>query len=127
MKLLFDDTMKSLSSNAYAWQNLNYAIAHDAAVVKHIANLNAVTSGQTGQTANEQTVSPERTGAGDALAAAAYPANRTIDTATASVATAAAGVATANQSVADAVANLMNAITAAVTQSAGKASQSAGS
>lgn len=61
-------------------------------------------STQTGDTEAQQTVTPIRTGIGDTMAAASYPANRTIDTATAGTAVAAEGVATANQAIADALA-----------------------
>ena len=53
--------------NARALQSLQVRIAEDAQTIKQLAALNVVTSAQTGQTENEQTVSPVRTGTGDAL------------------------------------------------------------
>lgn len=132
MKLLFDDTMSLLSrqrsngiSQDQAWETLRYQTAADAQVVKHLAQLNAVTSGQTGQTEGEQTVSPIRTGTGDTVAAASYPANRAVDTATATVADAAAGIATANEALSTALAQLVNAVNTILVAAAGNAAGTA--
>lgn len=65
-------------------------------------------STQAGSTEAQQAVSPIRTGVGDTLASASYPANRTIDTASAGTAVAAEGVATANQALADALATAVS-------------------
>lgn len=113
-------------TNARAWEALKLRIAQNRESFDHFVQMTSAaataTAEQTGQTENEQAVTPIRTAAGDSLAAAAYPANRAIDTATATVADAAAGIATANQSIADAVANLVNALTAVVVTAAGGAS-----
>lgn len=121
MKLLFDDTMAHLGrvrtvsfSHDNAWETLRFTTAQDAQVVKHLAQLNVVTSAQTGATENEQTVSPAGTAASETAKGAVADAG-------AGIATAAEGIATANQSIADAVANLMNALTATVVASAGNA------
>lgn len=73
MKLLFDDTMSFLTRNRgnnstvdNAWNAFNLQVAHDAQVVKHLAQLNVVTSAQTGQTENQQTVSPAGTAESEA-------------------------------------------------------------
>jgi hypothetical protein len=86
MKLLFDDVQCHLSrtrgvssSHDNAWETLRYQIAHDSQVVKHLAQLQSVTAGQTGDTANQQTVSPVRTATADNVAAGATPANRVVD------------------------------------------------
>jgi hypothetical protein len=88
MKLLFDDTLSFLSrvrTNASgfdnAWNAYALSIATDAQTAKHLANINAVISGQTGQSADQQTVSPIRTGAADNLAAGGAPTNRVTDAA----------------------------------------------
>lgn len=122
MKLLFDDVMSHLSrvrsvaqSQDNAWETLRFTSAQDAQVVKHLAQLNVVTAAQTGQTENEQTVSPAGTAASETAKGAVADAG-------AGIAVAAEGVATANQAIADAVANLVNALTAVVVTASGGAS-----
>lgn len=53
--------------DARAWAALKLRTAHNAATVDHLADVAALSSDQTGQTENEQTVSPVRTGTGDAI------------------------------------------------------------
>jgi hypothetical protein len=113
-KALYDDTQSDVSFNRKsifrhqdAWETLRLRNAQFAASFDHALLASIAASNQTGQTENQQTVSPIRTATGDTLSAAAYPANRTVDTATAAEAVAAAGVATANQAVADALAQFI--------------------
>jgi|SRR6185437_4868568 len=84
-------------SDSRAWGALRLLIAHNTEAFSHTVRMASATAGQTGQTENQQTVTPIRTGAGDYLASGSIPANRATDVA-------AAGVATANQSIADALA-----------------------
>lgn len=112
MKLLFDTVMglqtamlkdnqvdaRRREDNGAALDNL---VKTNAAVITHLSNLQALTASQTGATANEQTVSPIRTGAADTEvqqpAGATYPPIRNVDqtgsTATGAVQTALAGQA----------------------------------
>jgi hypothetical protein len=131
-KLTYDDVMADISesrkvknSHDNAWETLRFRMASNAATVDHFVNVAAATADQTGETSNQQTTDPIRTGVGDTLAASSYTANRAVDTATATVAVAAAGVATANQAIADAVANLVNAVTASVVAANGVAASTA--
>lgn len=79
-KILQDSTMSRENQaildnqeDSRAWSQLKLRIATNAATVDHLANVFALqataTAQQTGQTEDEQTVSPIRTGAGDAIAA----------------------------------------------------------
>jgi hypothetical protein len=93
IKYLFDrmmmlDNQAALDnqSNARAYAALNLRRESNAATIEHLGQLNAVISAQTGDTSDQQTVSPIRTGAGDNLAAGSVPSNRTIDTASAGIA-----------------------------------------
>jgi hypothetical protein len=97
LKLLFDNVMQVMQqgitdnqANARAYAAINLRRAENAATVDHLANMNVVISAQTGDTSNQQTVSPIRTGTGDTVAASAYTPNRTVDTANGAVA---AGIA----------------------------------
>lgn len=83
--------------NARIWNAFNFMVAQNNEAFNTATKFNSITSDQTGQTENQQSVTPIRTGAGDYLAAGAVPANRATDVA-------AAGVATANQAIADALA-----------------------
>lgn len=134
MKLLFDDTMADLSAarkaaarHADAWESLRYRMAQDAQSFSHAVNMGTILSGQAGATEAQQSVSPIRTGTGDTVAAASYPANRAVDTSSASVAAAAAGIATANEAVSAAVANFLNSITALLAAATGKGASQASS
>ena len=122
MKLLFDNTLAHLgrvqtvaASHDNAWETLRFTTAQDAQVVKHLAQLATVAANQTGQTENQQTVSPAGTAASETAKGAVADAGS-------GIAVAAEGVAVANQSIADAVANLMNALTAVIVNSSGGAS-----
>jgi hypothetical protein len=135
-KLLYDDTSsdisinrKSLMRHQDAWETLRLRNSQFSASFDHALLAAVAISNQTGSTENQQSVSPIRTGIGDTKAAAAYPANRTIDTATAGVAVAAEGVATANQALADALATAVSffnqglaALSSVLTTAAGGAS-----
>lgn len=110
-KALYDDTQSDVSNNRKslmrhqdAWETLRLRNANFHASIDHAILAGVVTANQTGQTENEQAVTPIRTGIGDTMAAASYPANRAVDTSDATVSVAAAGVATANQAIADALA-----------------------
>ena len=92
MKLLYDTTMALLmqsvadnQANARSYAALNLRRAENAATIDHLGSLNAVISAQAGDTSDQQTTDPIRTGAADALAAAAYTPNRTVDTASAGI------------------------------------------
>ena len=136
LKLLYDDTSSDISINrkslmrhqdAWETQRLRDSAFHssfDHALLAAVAIAN-----QTGGTESQQAVTPIRTGIGDTMAAASYPANRTIDTATAGTAVADEGVATAKQALADAIVDFQNlmmqgiaALQAVVTTAAGGAS-----
>jgi hypothetical protein len=74
MKLLFDTVMsrenQSILDNqedARAWAALKLSIATDAQTAKQLAVMQNITSAQTGETEDQQTVSPVRTGTGDAI------------------------------------------------------------
>lgn len=96
-KMLAEDTISDISINrksllrhqdAWETQRIRQAQFHssfDNALLAAVAIAN-----QTGGTADQQTVSPIRTGAGDNLAAGAVPSNRVVDNAGAAVA---AGIA----------------------------------
>lgn len=108
LKMLAEDTIsdisinrKSLMRHQDAWETQRLRQAQFHASFDHALLAAVAIANQTGATENQQDVTPIRTGTGDALASAAYPANRTIDTATAGTAVAAEGVATANQALAD--------------------------
>jgi hypothetical protein len=113
-KLLYDDTASDVSNNRKslmrhqdAWETLRLRNSQFAASFDHALLAAVAISNQTGSTENQQAVSPIRTGIGDTMAAAAYPANRAVDTSDATVSVAAAGVATANQAIADALAQFI--------------------
>ena len=88
-----------------AMNNLTLAAAQDAQVVKHLAQLNVITAAQTGATENEQTVTPIRTGAGDAIAAVPGVA--------------AGGEAVSAQAVATSLGNLASALVSVITATGG--------
>jgi hypothetical protein len=135
-KLLYDDTSSDISINRKslfrhqdAWETLRLRNSQFAASFDHALLAAVAIANQTGGTDNQAAVTPIRTGIADTMAAASYPANRTIDTATAGTAVAAEGVATANQAIADALAQfiaLMNqgvaALQSVLTTAAGGAS-----
>jgi hypothetical protein len=113
-KALYDDTQsdvsinrKSLFRHQDAWETLRLRNAQFAASFDHALLASVAIANQTGQTEDQQSVTPIRTGIGDTMAAASYPANRAIDTSDATVSVAAAGVATANQAIADALAQFI--------------------
>jgi hypothetical protein len=88
LKLLFDNAMALMQQsvadnqrNARAYAAIDLRRAENAATIDHLSNVNAVISAQTGQTSDQQTTSPIRTGTGDNLAAGAAPTNRVTDTA----------------------------------------------
>ena len=114
-KLLYDDTASDISINRKsllrhqdAWETLRLRNSQFAASFDHALLAAVAIANQAGGTESQQTVSPIRTGIGDTMAAAAYPANRGIDTADEATAVAAAGVATANQALADALATAVS-------------------
>ena len=129
IKLLFDeelDSRRELQARARAWEAVSLDMAQtasrraqNAATFDHFVSMTSAaataTAEQTGQTENEQTVSPAGTAASETAKGAVADAG-------AGVAVAAEGVATANQSIADAVANLMNALTAVIVTASGGAS-----
>jgi hypothetical protein len=53
--------------SARAWEELKLAQARDMHIVTHMSQLNALISAQTGDTSDQQTTSPVRTGTGDAI------------------------------------------------------------
>ena len=74
MKQLVDDNMEHSRRRASndadfdkAMNGLTLAKAHDAQVVAHLADMNAVISAQVSNIETQQTVSPVRTGTGDAI------------------------------------------------------------
>ena len=74
MKVIADDAAADArrrqannGSHDNAWETLGFAIAQDNQTAKHLATLGLVQVGQTGATENQQTVSPVRTGTGDAV------------------------------------------------------------
>jgi hypothetical protein len=70
IKLLFDeelDNRREALARQRAWEDLSLRKAQNAATVDHLVNVAAVTSNQTGQTEDQQTVSPVRTATGDAI------------------------------------------------------------
>lgn len=74
MKLLFDTVMSRENQaildnqeDSRAWAALKLSIATDAQTAKQLAVLQNITSAQTGETEDQQTVSPVRTGTGDAI------------------------------------------------------------
>lgn len=89
-KALYDDTQsdvsinrKSLMRHQDAWETLRLRNAQFAASFDHALLAGVAIGSQTGNTADQQTISPIRTGLGDTMAGAVYPPNRTIDSATA--------------------------------------------
>jgi hypothetical protein len=75
---LQNQSLADNQQNSRAWDEINLAAARDsqkikytadvdAATIKHLAQLNILASAQTGQTENQQTVSPVRTATGDAI------------------------------------------------------------
>lgn len=56
-------------SDSRAWNELKLTEARDAGTIKYLASVAALATDQTGQTENQQTTSPIRSGAGDAIAA----------------------------------------------------------
>lgn len=81
------DNRREVLGNDRAWEDLKLRKAQNASTFDHFINMttagSTATAQQTGQTENEQTTSPIRTGVGDNLAAGALPANRAIDSSTA--------------------------------------------
>ena len=95
--------------NARAWRALTLRHAKNTETVDHLTDVGIVADTQTGETENDQTVSPERTGTGDVIAAQPAGTLAAIDTSKIAGAVAGAGVAAA----ADAIAN--NNVTAQAT------------
>lgn len=58
-------------AHARELRSFDLTVAQDAHTVRHLADVAALTSGQTGETENQQAVDPVRTGTGDALVAPA--------------------------------------------------------
>lgn len=54
-------------ANSRAWDAFSLSVAQDAQKVKHLSEIALLTSQQTGETENQQTVSPVRTATGDAI------------------------------------------------------------
>lgn len=71
-------TARSLS-NARAWDQIAQDSARRSLDFYSLVSFNAAVAGQTGDTSNQQTTSPVRTGAADNVAAGATPANRITD------------------------------------------------
>lgn len=97
LKMLYDDTSSDISINRKsllrhqdAWETQRLRQAQFHASFDHALLAAVATSNQTGATEGQQSVTPIRTGVGDAVAAGAYPANRVTDAADAAVA---AGIA----------------------------------
>jgi hypothetical protein len=74
MKQLIDDNQEHSRRRASndadfdkAMNQITISAAQDAQTVKHLATINMLTASQTGATENEQTISPVRTGTGDAI------------------------------------------------------------
>jgi hypothetical protein len=74
MKVLADDNMEHSRRRASndadydkALNQIHLTERTDAQTLKHLAAINLLTSSQTGQTENQQTVSPVRTATGDAI------------------------------------------------------------
>jgi len=67
------DNRRELLARERAWEDLKLRKAQNAATFDHFVDMTTAgataASQQTGQTENQQTVSPIRTGAGDAIAA----------------------------------------------------------
>src|SRR5580693_1409596 len=87
MKLICDDAAadsrrrnSNNGSHDQAWESFRFRVANEAQTISHLAALNVITTAQTGDTDNQQSVNPIRTGAGDNVAAGATPANRITDT-----------------------------------------------
>lgn len=98
-----DADRKKTSRISDAWDTMRL-FQHQSLVFKaHLADVNAITSGQVGQGNVLQTDSPIRTGTGDTVAASAYPANRAVDVSSAATSVAAAAVSTANSAIAAAI------------------------
>jgi len=74
MKQLVDDNMEHARRRASndadfdkAMNQITISAAQDAQTAKHLATINLLTASQTGETENQQTVSPVRTATGDAI------------------------------------------------------------
>lgn len=133
-KLLYDDTSsdisinrKSLMRHQDAWETLRLRNAQFAASFDHALLTGVAIQSQTGNAADQQTVSPIRTAAGDSTVqmppGAAYPANRSMDSGLAD-ATNATGVATSD--IVASIAKLTDAINALLLRSAGTGAAAAG-
>ena len=97
--LMVDMRQQTLDAQAHArTMNLISARqANNAATVDNLSAINTITSDQTGQTENQQTVSPIRTGTGDTIAAS--PAGTLNAEDASKIAGAVAGAATASNNV----------------------------
>lgn len=137
MKLLFDDTMSDISHNrkqlmrhSDAWETLRLLQAQNAAFTSHLANVNAVGSGQVGTTEGQASVTPIRTGAADTQtqqpAGAVYPPIRNVDqtsaTANGAVNAAIAELTSQMANLTTTVTNLANALAPVLVNAAGGAS-----
>jgi hypothetical protein len=132
MKVIFDrfaalmgQGVEDNQNNARAWANLSLRQATNAATIDNLAAMGTIISGQTGDTSNQQTTSPRRTGAGDTDAAGSATANRSVDNATAGTAQAASvGLAATFQQVLQAISD-NNAVIAQAMQTLQKLQTSA--
>ncbi len=86
VKLLFDeelDDRRTYRSFSQGWETLRLLQAQNTAVFSHAVNMGSLLSAQAGVTENQASVSPIRTGAGDAQnqqpAGSVYPPNRNVD------------------------------------------------
>lgn len=119
MKLLFDDVMSDISHDRKTSLRLSeqaqlqaVRAQTNANTIDHLVNAALVIAMSTGQTENEQTVSPIRTSTADAPLAAE-------GTSDAGVAVSAQGTAVAAQAVATSLGNLASALVPIITASAG--------
>jgi hypothetical protein len=74
MKIICDDAASDArrrqsnnGSHDNAWESFRFRVANEAQTVSHLAALNVVTTAQTGDTDNQQSVNPVRTATGDAI------------------------------------------------------------
>lgn len=134
MKLLFDSTMTLMNQAALDNQTDARRRMSNASTVDHLVNVAGamalLTATQTGQTSNEQTVSPVRTAAGDAIVGSEGISADTVATANAAVAASLGNLASALVPIITAAGGVVSAQTLAallpvVVASAGAASSSA--
>lgn len=102
--------------NARALQSLQVRSSEDAQTIKQLATLGVISAGQTGMTENQASVSPVRTGTGDAIVggvgvSAEQVAANVANLATATVPVIASALATA---ISEAIAAILPAVITAV-------------